>query len=88
MSTFLWVIVPYICLAVFVVGHFWRYRYDKFGWTTRSSQLYEDRMLRIGDDPAIDPHPPSAHPPLGLAARTQPELRQHAGDAVAGVGRR
>jgi nitrate reductase gamma subunit len=48
MSTFLWVIVPYICLAVFVVGHIWRYRYDKFGWTTRSSQLYEDRLLRIG----------------------------------------
>lgn len=40
MSTFLWVIVPYVCLAVFVVGHVWRYRYDKFGWTTRSSQLY------------------------------------------------
>ena len=48
MSTFLWVIVPYVCLAVFVVGHVWRYRYDKFGWTTRSSQLYEDKLLRIG----------------------------------------
>ena len=48
MSTFLWVIFPYICLAVFGVGHIWRYRYDKFGWTTRSSQLYEDRLLRIG----------------------------------------
>ena len=48
MSTFLWVIVPYLCLATFVVGHVWRYRYDKFGWTTRSSQLYEDRLLRLG----------------------------------------
>jgi nitrate reductase gamma subunit len=48
MNEFLWVVVPYICLTVFVVGHFWRYRYDKFGWTTRSSQLYEDRLLRIG----------------------------------------
>lgn len=48
MNTFLWVILPYLCLATFVVGHFWRYRYDKFGWTTRSSQLYEDRLLRIG----------------------------------------
>ena len=48
MDTFLWVIVPYLCLTTFVVGHFWRYRYDKFGWTTRSSQLYEDRLLRIG----------------------------------------
>ena len=48
MDVFLWVIVPYLSLTVFVVGHVWRYRYDKFGWTTRSSQLYEDRLLRIG----------------------------------------
>src|SRR5688500_13296142 len=48
MSQFLWVVFHYICLTTFVVGHFWRYRYDKFGWTTRSSQLYEDRLLRIG----------------------------------------
>ncbi|MFD7686528.1 respiratory nitrate reductase subunit gamma [Streptomyces sp. NPDC059781] len=44
----LWVVLPYISLAVFVLGHIWRYRYDKFGWTTRSSQLYERRLLRIG----------------------------------------
>ncbi|MBE1496275.1 nitrate reductase gamma subunit [Amycolatopsis lexingtonensis] len=44
----LWVAVPYVSIAVFVVGHYWRYRYDKFGWTTRSSQLYERRLLRLG----------------------------------------
>jgi nitrate reductase gamma subunit len=44
----LWVVLPYLALAVFVLGHVWRYRYDKFGWTTRSSQLYEKRLLRIG----------------------------------------
>jgi nitrate reductase gamma subunit len=44
----LYVGVPYIAIAIFVVGHYWRYRYDKFGWTTRSSQLYERRLLRIG----------------------------------------
>ncbi len=48
MNEILWVVFPYVCLTVFVVGHFWRYRYDKFGWTTRSSQLYEDRLLRWG----------------------------------------
>ncbi len=48
MNVFLWAIVPYVCLAVFVGGHVWRYRYDKFGWTTRSSQLYESRLLRWG----------------------------------------
>jgi nitrate reductase gamma subunit len=44
----LWVVVPYIAGAVFVVGHLWRYRYDRFGWTTRSSQVYESRLLRAG----------------------------------------
>jgi len=48
MTDFLWLIFPYLCLTTFVVGHWWRYRYDKFGWTTRSSQLYEDRLLRLG----------------------------------------
>lgn len=48
MTDFLWVILPYLCLLVFVGGNVWRYNYDKFGWTTRSSQLYEDRLLRLG----------------------------------------
>ena len=48
MRTFLWVIVAYVAIACFVGGHVWRYRYDKFGWTTRSSQLYENRLLRLG----------------------------------------
>lgn len=48
MNTLLWVVFPYVCLTTFVVGHFWRYKYDQFGWTTRSSQLYEDRLLRWG----------------------------------------
>jgi nitrate reductase gamma subunit len=43
-----WNVVPYVTLAVVIVGSWWRYRYDKFGWTTRSSQLYESRLLRIG----------------------------------------
>lgn len=47
-DTFLWVIIPYLALAAFILGHIWRYRYDKFGWTTRSSQIYESKMLRIG----------------------------------------
>ncbi|MEP7765800.1 respiratory nitrate reductase subunit gamma [Sanguibacter sp. 25GB23B1] len=47
-NVLLWVVVPYVCFATFVVGLAWRYRYDKFGWTTRSSQLYENRLLRLG----------------------------------------
>ncbi len=45
-DTFLWLIFPYICLTIFVVGHVVRYRYDKFGWTSRSSQMYERDILR------------------------------------------
>ena len=46
-DTLLWVVLPYVTIATFVVGTIWRYRYDKFGWTTRSSQLYERRLIRI-----------------------------------------
>lgn len=48
LETMLWVVLPYVAFAVFVVGHLWRYKYDKFGWTTRSSQIYENRLLRLG----------------------------------------
>ncbi|MER6674105.1 respiratory nitrate reductase subunit gamma [Streptomyces sp. NPDC000983] len=45
----LWVAVPYVCLAVFTVGHVWRYRHDQFGWTSRTTQLLEHRWLRWGN---------------------------------------
>lgn len=44
----MWAVVPYVAIVVFVLGHVWRYRYDRFGWTTRSSELYENRLLRLG----------------------------------------
>lgn len=44
----LWVVLPYIALTVFVVGHIWRWRADQFGWTTRTTQLLENRWLRLG----------------------------------------
>lgn len=45
---FLWVVVPYVALTVFLVGHIWRYRTDQFGWTSRSSQLQERKLLKFG----------------------------------------
>lgn len=45
---FLWVVLPYAALAIFVVGHIWRWRYDQFGWTSRSTQLQERTMLKWG----------------------------------------
>ncbi|MDX2820307.1 respiratory nitrate reductase subunit gamma [Streptomyces ipomoeae] len=44
----LWGVLPYVTLAILIGGTVWRYRYDQFGWTTRSSELYESRLLRIG----------------------------------------
>ncbi|MGO4491234.1 respiratory nitrate reductase subunit gamma, partial [Arthrobacter sp. 2YAF22_2] len=43
----LWGVLPYVMVVVLVGGLIWRYKYDQFGWTTRSSQLYESRLLRI-----------------------------------------
>jgi nitrate reductase gamma subunit len=48
MTVLLWGVLPYLMLATLIGGTIWRYRYDQFGWTTRSSQLYESRLLRIG----------------------------------------
>jgi nitrate reductase gamma subunit len=44
-TVLLWIILPYMALATFVVGHWWRYRKDKFGWGARSTQLLERRTL-------------------------------------------
>lgn len=43
-----WIVLPYVSIAILVLGTVYRYRYDKFGWTTRSSQLYESDILRWG----------------------------------------
>ena len=45
---FMWVIFPYLALVTFVLGHVYRYRYDQYGWTPKSSQLLERRMLMWG----------------------------------------
>ncbi|WP_020667613.1 respiratory nitrate reductase subunit gamma [Amycolatopsis nigrescens] len=43
----LWGAAPYASLALLVFGTIWRYRYDKFGWTSRSSQLHESKLLKV-----------------------------------------
>ena len=48
MDILLWGVLPYVMMVVLVGGLIWRYKYDQFGWTTRSSQLYESRLLRLG----------------------------------------
>jgi nitrate reductase gamma subunit len=41
----LWVIFPYAAVATFIVGTWWRYRADQFGWTSGSTQLFEQKIL-------------------------------------------
>jgi len=45
---FLWVVFPYISMTIFIVGHFYRYYKDQFGWTAKSSQFLEQKKLRFG----------------------------------------
>ncbi len=47
-NQFLWVIFPYLALVTFVLGHVYRYVYDQYGWTPKSSQILERRLLMWG----------------------------------------
>lgn len=51
MNSFLWYAYPYIALGVFVGGHYWRWRVDQLGISTRSSQLVERKWLLRGSIP-------------------------------------
>ncbi|ANY71484.1 MULTISPECIES: respiratory nitrate reductase subunit gamma [Paenibacillus] len=48
MDQLLWVIVPYVCIVVFIVGHIYRYRTDQFNWTAKSSEFIEKKRLKAG----------------------------------------
>ena len=47
LDIFLWVAFPWLASAAFIIGFFWRWRTDQFGWTTHSSQIYESKLLRL-----------------------------------------
>ena len=48
MTMLLWIVLPYLALASFVLGHLWRWRYDQFGWKTFRTYLVGNRLLRLG----------------------------------------
>lgn len=48
LDLFLWVIIPYITLTIFVLGHIYRYNTDQFGWSAKSSEFLEKRRLKWG----------------------------------------
>ena len=91
---FLSVVIPYVAITIFILGHVSRYRHDQFGWTTRSTQLLERRMLKWGSPlfhygalAAIGGHvlgiliPQSATSAIGIDERVPPGLgdRRHSG---------
>lgn len=48
LDIFFYLVLPYLAIATFVIGHIWRYRFDHFGWASRSSEIYEKRWLQWG----------------------------------------
>ena len=44
----LWVFLPYITIAVFILGHVYRYATDQYGWSSKSSEILERRWLGVG----------------------------------------
>lgn len=46
-----WVALPYAVLAIFVLGHIYRYITDPMSWTSKSSELLEKKLLRFGSMP-------------------------------------
>lgn len=47
-NQFLWVIVPYLCVAIFLIGHIARFKFDQFSWTAKSSEFIEKKQLKWG----------------------------------------
>jgi nitrate reductase gamma subunit len=47
-NQFLWVIMPYLCIAIFFIGHVARFKFDKFSWTAKSSEFIEKKQLKWG----------------------------------------
>jgi nitrate reductase gamma subunit len=50
LNTFLFVVYPYACLAVFLMGSLARFDRDQYTWKSDSSQLLRARQLRIGSN--------------------------------------
>jgi nitrate reductase gamma subunit len=48
LEQFLWGIFPYVVFTIFIGGHIYRFKYDQFSWTTKSSEFFEKKELRFG----------------------------------------
>lgn len=45
-SILAWVVLPYLSIVLLIGGLIWRFRTDQFGWTSKSSQWQENRILQ------------------------------------------
>lgn len=50
LSNFLFVVYPYICLAVFAIGSLLRFDRDQYTWKSDSSQLLRGKGLRLASN--------------------------------------
>lgn len=48
LNQFLWVIYPYVTITIFILGHIYKYNRDQIGWSARSSEIMEKRLLKWG----------------------------------------
>jgi nitrate reductase gamma subunit len=48
MNTFLFAVIPYLAAGIAVIGGIWRYRFDRFSYSSQSSQFLENRTLFWG----------------------------------------
>lgn len=46
-ATLAYSVLPYVALTIGITGLIWRRRTDQFGWTARSTELLEGRVLRF-----------------------------------------
>lgn len=47
-DTFLYAVIPYLTVAIAILGGVWRYRSDRFSYSSQSSQFLESRTLFVG----------------------------------------
>ena len=47
-NIFLYAVIPYLAVAIAVLGGIWRYKTDRFSYTSQSSQFLESRALFWG----------------------------------------
>ncbi|MFQ5480485.1 MAG: respiratory nitrate reductase subunit gamma [Thermodesulfobacteriota bacterium] len=51
MYMFLYGTMPYVLVAIAVVGVFWRFNYNRFSWSSQSSEFLENKVLYFGSVP-------------------------------------